>query len=302
MILTPAATWLFLMISCFLARYAHFGLVVKVLVVLAGIDCMYILKTKSIQLLSTKLNYIANMVLIISILQWWTSEQGIKLTTVPSWLTVATAVVCTLNFVSQCITYKKGSYNNALRSIAFSLAISVGFVVFVQLLVELKRVLPLYSISQSTQVQETCTSVTKATNGIIFNKNTNFSECPTQLWRLVRTNFIFMTQTYILYTLTTALRESIKKNPSQSFMIGAIAIVESFAVAAAAVLQFDVIANCHVISSWTFALTLSALLAHLVRKLLTVEAYSYNQNWNNLGNTVNSVYSLRLLKSIKLKL
>ena len=298
MILTPAAAWLFFIISCFLARYAHFALVVKVLAVLAGIDCINILKTNSIQLLSTKLKCMANVVLVISIAQWWSSNQGIDLTTVPSWLTATTVVVCILNFVAQCITYKKGNYNNALRSIAFLLATNIGIVVFVELLVELQRVLVVYSLPQSTQSQDTCTSVTKSTNGIIFTKNTNFLECPTQLWRLMRTNFIFLSQTYILYTLTTALRESIKQNPAQSFMIGAIAVIESFAVAGAAILQFDVIANCHILSDWTFALIVAALTAHMLRKLLTTEAHDYSRNLMDLVGTVKS----NSLNYIKLKL
>jgi len=207
----------------------------------------------------------------------------------------------TLAFLCTFYVISRSHHSTAVRTFAYCTFMYVVQVLAVLHLRELTRVLDLYSVDETTRVP--CVEPTTNSSGFIFPEQPYFKTCPTRVWEHARVNLLFASQLYVLYTLTTDLNYDFEITTSEAgrsdvYVLGGLAVLETFALCVAVSMQFDVIAGCNTLS-WDvgFLLIVSAL-THAVRRLACMrrEPDTLMGRYHSLRAPVQS------LRHVKLKL
>ena len=268
MIFQPFCIFVFLFLGNFLATFTSFDVFMQVFLFIVFLDGFVFYKTADKVDLSVQLTIVSKCIVIGFFVYWW-STSDMTLQSIPPESTYVAIISFLLEITAQCLNLNKhaNAYHHALRFVGLQVCICISFVTITQCLVELSEVLKTKSLLETTLIKtQNCTATEVYTDAIIFNTNTNYENCPSEIWMLIRINFIFATQAYILYTLTTAIYTDFKMNPSSPFVIGLAALVECVTALAAVVGQFDIIYNCYNITTSTCVLLNIALVSYLVRK------------------------------------
>jgi len=116
----------------------------------------------------------------------------------------------------------------------------------------------------STTNTTTCI-MSKVDDSILFTSTHAYDTCPSALWKYARVNVILMTQLYMLYTLTTTVKYGSAPVPYLLVRV----FFECALLALAALWQFDIITDCHLIKTPTLVLLLSAGVLRVLREYTT---------------------------------
>ena len=124
---------------------------------------------------------------------------------------------------------------------------------------------PLYTLSNTTNT--TNCKLTKVDSSTLFTSYHEYDTCPSTLWKYARVNVILMTQLYMLYTLTTTLKydSGVHNIP---YLLARV-FFECGLLTLAALWQFDIIPDCHVIKTPTLVLLLAAGVLRVLREYST---------------------------------
>ena len=268
MIFQPFCIFLFLFLGNSLATFTSFDVFMQVLIFIFLLDGCVSFALFHCDKVAQKLVVLSKLSIIALLIYWW-AKSNITLRSIPSETTLVVILSCILEITAQCFVLNKQhtKYNHALRYVVLQICVCIAVVTVTQCLVELADILRTNTFEDSTDAtKQNCTTTQVHTKAIIFNTNTNYELCPSEIWKLIRINFIFAAQAYILYTLTTAIYLDFVTTPQHPFVIGFAAVLESVCALAAVVGQFDIIYKCYDISITTWTLLNMALIAYLVRK------------------------------------
>jgi hypothetical protein len=123
---------------------------------------------------------------------------------------------------------------------------------------------PRYTLSNTTNT--TNCKLTKVDSSTLFTSYHEYDTCPSTLWKYARVNVILMTQLYMLYTLTTTLKYDSGQNIP--YLLARV-FFECGLLTLAALWQFDIIPDCHVIKTPTLVLLLAAGVLRVLREYST---------------------------------
>lgn len=303
MLLGGLSTWWFFFVASILAVYTHFGTVIIVFAAFLALDAFVQYRQSKIPVAidgQSKIPVVPvaiNGILFVGIVIWW-ALADVKIDTVHFTVTYVVGATVILHLAHTVIQMPADHANKAMRILAFKTGIGASLVIMAQIFVEISTVINNGVTLANSTHQSNTTLCGKKTEGIIFNVNTNYSMCPDRLWKIMRINLLFATQVYTLYMLTTATHVNLvhtdngtvtssankdedETNKSRPFVIGLAAIVECVALTAAVATHFDVIRDCHIVTTNDMVLILISLLAHKARVLYimpkdTTEKYFTN--------------------------
>jgi hypothetical protein len=179
-----------------------------------------------------------------------------------TWLPVA--LLCTAALATVYTEVHRKNDKHAVRTLAYVLAMVACTIVG---LLYVRKLVQLFeddsTLTPALSTTRNCTDEPDG-DGIIFEEE-SFATCPTRVWKYLRINTILLTQVYVLYTLTTAMRH--ERAPSVHSVPRAMsfAVIECILWSAAAVGQFDKIAKCYIMSTTTLVFLMSAAVLRTAR-------------------------------------
>jgi len=179
-----------------------------------------------------------------------------------TWLPVV--LLCTAALATVYTEVHRKNDKHAVRTLAYVLAMAACTVV--GLLYARKLVQLFEDDSTLTPALSTTRNCTDAPDGdgILFEEE-SFATCPTRIWEYLRINTILLTQVYVLYTLTTAMRHERAPSVHTVPRAMAFAVIECLLWSAAAVGQFDKIAKCYMMTTTTLVLLAAAAVLRTAR-------------------------------------
>ena len=177
----------------------------------------------------------------------------------------------TLSFVTTMLLVSRSSDATVIRTYVY-IVLMFGVQVLAALQLEELRTLVSVYHSVDATTRAPCVNNTSSATGYIFPDQPFSVSCPTQYWEEVRTNFLFASQLYALYTLTTDLpydflHTNTEYGRSRVYVLGSLAVIECIAVCAAVAVQFDALEGCAQISWGVGALVLIAVVVHVLRRV-----------------------------------
>jgi hypothetical protein len=176
----------------------------------------------------------------------------------------------TLSFITTMLLVSRSSDATVIRTYVYVVLMFVAQVLAVLQLEELGGLVRVYGSVDAT-TRAPCAGNSTSVAGYVFPDKPFTASCPTQYWEEVRTNFLFASQLYALYTLTTDLpydfsHDNTEYARSRVYVLGSLAVVECIAACAAVAVQFDTIAGCAQLSWGVGALVLVAVVGHVLRR------------------------------------
>jgi hypothetical protein len=177
----------------------------------------------------------------------------------------------TLSFATTMLLVSRSSDATVIRTYVYVVLMFIAQVLAALQLEELADLVHVYhSVDATTRAP--CVGNSTSATGYIFPDQPFSVSCPTQYWEEVRTNFLFASQLYTLYTLTTDLpydfsHANTEYGRSRVYVLGSLAVIECMAVCAAVAVQFDAIEGCAQISWGVGALVLIAAVVHVLRRV-----------------------------------
>jgi len=174
------------------------------------------------------------------------------------------ALMCTAALATIYTETHRANDKHAVRTLAYVIAMAACTIVG---LVYTRKLVQLFeddsTLTPALSTTRNCTEAPDS-DGIIF-ENESFGTCPTRIWEYLRINTILLTQVYVLYTMTTAMKHDTSPGAHSVPQAMALAVVECILWSAAAVGQFDKIAKCYLMTTTTFVLIMAAAILRTAR-------------------------------------
>jgi hypothetical protein len=177
-----------------------------------------------------------------------------------------------LSFGTTMLLVSRSSNATVIRTYMYTVLMFVAQVLAVLQLEELAGLVHVYdSVGATTRAP--CAGNSTSVAGYVFPDKPFTASCPTQYWEEVRTNFLFASQLYVLYTLTTDLPYDFSNDNTESarwrvYVLGSLAVIECVALSTAVAVQFDAIPGCDQLSWGVGAMLLVAALIHVLRRAI----------------------------------
>ncbi len=216
----------------------------------------------------------------------------------------------TLSFVTTMLLVSKSSDATVIRTYIYVILMFITQVMAVLQLGELSDLVRVYNSVDAT-TRALCVEDSSSVTGFIFPDKPFSTTCPTRYWEEVRTNFLFVSQLYALYTLTTDLpydflHTNTEYGRSRVYVLGSLAVIECTAVCVAVAVQFDTIEGCAQLSWGVGTLVLVAAVVHVLRRVVgsmrdESACECHVKMPRRLNTTIWDAHKL-LLKNVKLKL
>ena len=278
MLLGLTATYLLLVCSPFVYYYSEngFELFVTIFACACTLDgvLVFVAHGKAKPSSYAKwLEYISLFSVVITIVIWQT-------TTTVTWnsttLNVPIVITCAtlVRFGAKAVAIPTDE-QNSLRRLTFYLCMSFVNIVAAFLIHELGSILSHMTLEESTlRCEQTThsstssTTSTTSTTSIIFSDKMDFTQCPLDLWKLIRLNAILGVQIYVMFTLTTTIPDEAGIKKARAIGISSLAFMECLLLSVAVVTQFDTLYKCYVFSAQFFVCIMIAISCCFCRYLL----------------------------------
>lgn len=298
MLLGPTATWLALILLAICIQVESLVLFLGLLTLLCIFD-LYVLWVKkttvsdpqsliredSIKLKlvrSIKFELALTFILATVCLTLWAQaldELSITDTTFRRLLLYTVVSVSALKFVLQAIRIPQNK-DFALRLLLFKCLVTLVVISSAFLLDDLGNILHTMTIRASTTTCKSNKNNQALDKHIIFNQQSvDYMLCPVELWKTIRLNILFLAQLYVMYTITTAIRQDMQANKRHYLWIACLAVVKCVILMAAVVTEFDVIEDMYkpsygFITMFICSFILRFARAHSVKSIHSVPMWS----------------------------
>jgi hypothetical protein len=213
-------------------------------------------------------------------IMWKHIDKGIG--SITDWSTACLVTATTLRMVSRVVAVAHSEdarvQANAIRIVAYTVVMGVATAVTVVLGNSLVAVRVKYGTLRNSTVAE---CVTHKRPGLLFSDDVSYNTCPTRLWKDIRLNWLFATQLYTLYTITTTLRDVLREQREHRkgrhvLTIGTLTVLQCILLSTAVVVQFDVIEACDEIQYGTVVVLWIVILLSGFRQWYVGQIWAYN--------------------------
>lgn len=179
----------------------------------------------------------------------------------------------TLAFMCTFYWLSSSTHATVVRTYAYCTLMYVAQILAILQLRQLVALLATWATVEETTRAPCVVHDSPGATGYLFAQSPFVATCPTRVWEHIRINSLFVSQVYVLYTLTTDM--AYDAAGSSAYAVGMLAALECIALSIAVGVQFDVIAGCHTVSWGVGALLLVTAVAHAVRRMYSYRTARY---------------------------